>query len=196
MSHSSAPVWEKDRYTDFFGNPIRRDCQRETGFWPLLSPSAINSAGATVVFTGLAKLEFGDDFYNLDLLVGPVAGTGALLYFKKDEVKKLNEVFSNAVENKCIDTNPKQGTFQSMQKYGQAAADMREQYKSGLYSDFLWLAGGIGLLCASSGFVGANASSIFVARSVSDVSSYRRFNKIAEGEWAIVDWPHPEPVPG
>ncbi|HQX27391.1 MAG TPA: hypothetical protein PKX38_05570 [Alphaproteobacteria bacterium] len=188
MSHSSAPVWEKDRYIDFLGDPIGSDGKHISGVSSVISPSVLHPVGAMGVLGTFHTLVFEENPHGVDAAMYFVIGAGWAFVKKLRNSDCLEQIFDEAAKNKCIDTKPDEHTISTLDKYGLKAEEAASLYRLGIFlHSFLFSFG----LVAPNSYQARAISVIGAGGIANDVRGYRRFNKIAKGEWVIVDMPEP-----
>ncbi|HRC26277.1 MAG TPA: hypothetical protein PKX87_02475 [Alphaproteobacteria bacterium] len=198
------PEFEPNRFITLMGDPIGAQ-----GPKPLLLSLpkrtevqvAVGALGLTALFNHFAV-------QATELLTEAQAEQGALetvvmtntivvpfvRYFERKLLLPRSGFSESDLAEKCVDTRPDQTTLPSTQKYGFKALSMKYRYGG-------WL-GVIALVQTPFTIMdlaaGENPALHLAARSgelTRLLSGYRRFNKIAKGEWMIVDMPEPEKVP-
>jgi hypothetical protein len=198
------PEFEPNRYITLMGDPIGPH-----GPKPLLLSlpkraevqTAVGALGLTALFNHFAVqateilTEAQAEQGALESVVMTNAVTIPLVRYIERKLLLPDGGFSESdLAEKCVDTHPDKTTLPSTQKYGLSALSMKHWYRGllGIYT-LVQIPFVITDLAA-----GGNPTLRLAARSgelARLVSGYRRFNKIAKGEWMVVDMPEPEKAP-
>lgn len=175
----SGPFWEEGRYLDVLGDPIGSDCKSDPGVMGWKSPITQTCVLGELALVGLFK--------NLDysLAVFPALGWAGGWVFKKVMREGLGEQFSKA----CIDTKPEETAIR-LEEHKADAKKIVEACNRGLITMGALTGAGYMLVNFGPGpYLLAAGSSVFLC-----YLEYRKiFNKIAKGEWMIVEMPRPLP---
>lgn len=183
--------FEEGRYITLDGRAIDANCQPE--HW---LRHEFNNTGnhATIALAALSKILYTESSFGIPL-------TASLLVkapLKMGEHFMLKLHFGKAAPTTlCIDTRPDQKTV-PVSQYAPAVHKMSRFHQINTA-----ICGGIPIILTaqlSSFFPSATeylllcSSSAYAAGFSDSLNGAARFNKVAKGEWAIVNWPSPKKV--
>lgn len=189
------PPYEKGRYITLLGHPIGPQGPKPlaTSFY---ERAEFKAGGIAVALTAL----FNDAVLNMaqERTVGIVSGIGAgnlvdcFLCPSVEQRFLLGRIFNrHDFSEKCIDTRPDRNTVSTFDRYGLPARMARLKYA---------LLGGVFVCTDTVSSVTKMATgqnpipSLMISASLYArlYSGYHRFNRVAKGDWVIVDMPEPE----
>lgn len=177
------PVSEKDRYITLDGEPIQRKKPKSPFLTMEFSASVICAGGAAVLNPADAPV-----LVPLSLI--------AATWFQRTNRKETTKILDKPEwrgENGAplvIDKKPDAATVAaSARKYGYLVRDGRQEFMSRASIDGLVYGTSIGFCAALFTSGGMTAMAMHAGSFVRDARDIYRFNKLAKGEWAIVDEP-------
>lgn len=208
MTDSNAPVWRPGKYIDLLGNPVRKGDWRPappmSGVRTVFTTYNLKISGGTAAAASLcelAQMAFQNQEWSN---VAPIAGVClASLHthiYRGEEKYRLSSIFSKCTDDhirlvmnhKCIDMNPGAQALLAGDQYKRAAVEAMGYYKGGAVLDSFYSALGAACIAFNEAFVGYGVLEWNFASLVRDRLGYQRFKKVADGEWAISDWPRAE----
>jgi hypothetical protein len=191
------PLKPHERYIRLNGDP--HDLPAAASFFMAADVQA--GAITAVVGAGLTLKNLGSESWGI---LAPIIGQWVPLYGytrRRTDKRILDKGFSELeIETKRIDTCPDENTPPTVGLYGLKAVKVKQSATRDMTTNIV-----MGALAAAglyaldrpdiSFYAGTILALNIIPSFVREFSIARRFNKVAKGEWVIVDMPEPEKVP-
>lgn len=196
------PEWEKGRYITLTGDPIGPDGQPEKLRTSFYKAADIQAAGVATALTAVVAAVMGNPPVLILLIQGLIMATNlhtiALDRCSEKKAGFFDSGFSEEdIKTKCIDTRPDNKTPPMPERYRLAAKNvhLNSMMMLGLGA-MLNLSGSVLSGITAIGLLAGMAYSTLALTSLHTRNALyaHRFNKVAKGDWVIVDMPKPKAV--
>ncbi|PJB73471.1 MAG: hypothetical protein CO093_00500 [Alphaproteobacteria bacterium CG_4_9_14_3_um_filter_47_13] len=189
------PEWEKDRYISLLGDPIGADGKPEKLRTSFYKAADVQAVGLSIALSALLTTALQQSLETVLFFSAVMVACNLSVLAEKgrnyEYERLMRSGFSREnIEEKCIDKKPDGRTALTLNRYGIPVEEAKRFYLIDFGMNFTF---NIATTCLSPAF-GAMWTLGCLGLYTREASGINRFNKVAKGDWVIVDRPAPKPV--